>query len=312
MEDLERAAIAPQTELDVGFKPSEAAFYLFQSYLTEFGTEFNAQKACYWLWKAGESADESGDRMVENLASACAWRICLALDAIPVSLVKKLDICLTFAILRGYRTALEDAEDLIQKLKDPEKKALMRQKVDAAIYLARHLCGSLSVPAFLPHRLLKRFTLHDISTLEEELREELGSEYDACLHDTSHEYSERFTASGANLPGQNAIAGNPRNQAFNRIFINNRGHGLLHMAAAQGDLAALQYLVRTYDGDIDIPSQDCEETPLLCACRAGHLECARFLLSCGADPDGCRLGQESPLHWLCNFKEEEMEKIVQS
>lgn len=63
-------------------------------------------------------------------------------------------------------------------------------------------------------------------------------------------------------------------------------------------------------GNIDLPNQHVDETPLVCACAGGKLDCALFLLDNGADPNGYRIGQEVPLHWLSSFLPNEMDIIA--
>ncbi|KAJ8088361.1 hypothetical protein PM082_022434 [Marasmius tenuissimus] len=55
------------------------------------------------------------------------------------------------------------------------------------------------------------------------------------------------------------------------IYVNERGDGLLHYAAAMGNYTTLRHLVITYQPNIDLPGQARQETPLLTACRGGHV-----------------------------------------
>ncbi|RMZ76422.1 hypothetical protein DV737_g4794, partial [Chaetothyriales sp. CBS 132003] len=98
--------------------------------------------------------------------------------------------------------------------------------------------------------------------------------------------------------------------AFDLIYVNRRGHGLLHYAAAAGATNALRHMITKYKCDVNIPSQHVDESPLVCACEGGNVDCVLLLLNNGADPNGYRFGQEGPLHWLCSFLPAEMETIA--
>lgn len=58
----------------------------------------------------------------------------------------------------------------------------------------------------------------------------------------------------------------------------------LHEAASLGDTAALRAAIDAAGGFVD-PRNGRQETPLMTAANAGHLEVARILLAAGADPN---------------------------
>ncbi|KAF9262000.1 hypothetical protein L218DRAFT_1001045 [Marasmius fiardii PR-910] len=97
---------------------------------------------------------------------------------------------------------------------------------------------------------------------------------------------------------------------IDEVYVNDKGYGLLHYAATVGNWNALRYLIEKYSPNIDIPNQHTSETPLLCACRSGHLNCALYLLDKGASPDGDSNGRETPLYWLCAFTEKVIPQIA--
>jgi ankyrin repeat protein len=137
--------------------------------------------------------------------------------------------------------------------------------------------------------LRRDFQIDNVEQLQKELEEELGAAYEQSLK----------SSQGINENNQQV-------NHFDRIFVNSRGHGILHMAAARGQAKTIEYLINIFKLDIDLPNQDCEETPLVCSCRNAHLEASLALLRHGADPKGHPLGQDTPLHWLWRFEKEEL------
>ncbi|EEB88558.1 hypothetical protein MPER_13545, partial [Moniliophthora perniciosa FA553] len=77
-----------------------------------------------------------------------------------------------------------------------------------------------------------------------------------------------------------------------------------------GNLKALEHLVSKYNPDINLAGQAKYETPLLSACRGGHLGCALYLLDLGATPDGGQFAEETALYWLSSFAEEDVPTIA--
>lgn len=146
-------------------------------------------------------------------------------------------------------------------------------------------------------RLRRDYDLDHLDSLDTQIKEELETDYAASLS-----YGLSW-----NLELQSRAV---RWRTFDKIAVNDRGHGLLHLAASMGNLRALEHLVMKYKAYIDISSPPCWETPLVSACIGGHFDCAAFLLDRGASPCGHIAGALSPLHWLCNFQEDEMAAIA--
>ena len=68
---------------------------------------------------------------------------------------------------------------------------------------------------------------------------------------------------------------------------------VLHVAAERGDAAVVSLLLRAF-ADVDVVDQD-GNTPLLLACRPGHLEVAKALLDKGADASAANRHGDTPL-----------------
>ncbi|KAJ7699134.1 serine/threonine protein kinase japonica group [Mycena olivaceomarginata] len=240
--DLGSAAAAPSSTSTTQVPKVLASFYLFRSYVYEFGVELNAERACYWLRQTALSPHECQENY---LAQAWCWRIHKALgQPLDVELAV-LRQWLMLAIFRGHRRCIADAQEIIFSLADPDEKR----------------------------------------TWEDAL--------------ASHMYYLLRASAGVGMPRSLSYGGVT---SVDQIYVNHRGDGLLHLAAAVGNLPALQHLVKTYQPNVDLENQAKFETPLLAACRGGHLDCAVFLLENGVRPDGSdEMGEETPLYWLCSF-----------
>jgi ankyrin repeat protein len=90
--------------------------------------------------------------------------------------------------------------------------------------------------------------------------------------------------------------------------VNRRGDRIIHIAAASGWAEAVEALVDTYSVDANMLN-DSGETPLLMACRSGHPNTVRTLVSLGADASICTPRGESALHWLVSFEPEDVEEM---
>ncbi|KAF4953948.1 hypothetical protein FGADI_5597 [Fusarium gaditjirri] len=275
---------------DVELHKLFAAWFLFRCHIAEFGTSLDPEKACAALRRAASDAitgsdDSSG---FEYLAASCVWRVSQALGQTPPGLLAVFPSSLTWATLRGGWQAGQDLEDALPLLSD-ELRETATQAYSTAQKLANYYSGVPGSLAFLPRHLRKDFQVHNVEQLQQELKEELGEAYEQSL--------------------KSSVAANENTQQvtrFDRIFVNSRGHGVLHMTAARGQAETIDHLINTFKLNIDLPNQDCEETPLVCACRNAHLEASLALLRHGADPKGHPLGQDTPLHWLWKFNKEEM------
>ncbi|KAK4235382.1 Serine/threonine-protein kinase HT1 [Achaetomium macrosporum] len=275
--------------------PWVAAFFLFQSYLCGFGVACDPRKACYWLRRAAEPPEE----MAETDYYAMAWlnRIHAALGVLnPYDVDKQMDI-LFLSTMRGHRHCVEDAEALIESSADPAQRQAWRQRMSEADAVYKSLTGSTGMPFFAPRKLTRNWALSDLETLDAQLRQELGQEYESCLRPP---------------PGSEEESDPPPSDGyrFDKIYVNHKGHGLLHLAAVQGRLQALQHLHAKYLCDINLKNQSHGDTVLTLACRTGRYDMAMWCLDNGADPNGAEFSEESPLHCLTDFSESEMDSIV--
>jgi ankyrin repeat protein len=281
-------------------KKSVAAFYVFQCYLQEFGTIFNPEEAVRWLQKA--SSDDNSHEDADYFSQAWLWRISRALGVESNLTNERLDVLLPMSIVRGHRTSLQDMQQLAASSEGAiQQYWLNRFQLFRNILLSQ--MGAVGMGYFLPKYLTRPWdtmSLENMTELDDGIRTVLGSEYDSCLKSSTSSDSGFSTQTNRDK----------KRTAFDRIYVNSRGHGPLHYAAATGAVNALRHMVTKYECDINIPNQHVDETPLVCACEGGKLDCALLLINNGADPNGYRFGEEGPLHWLCSFPPTEMETIA--
>lgn len=284
----------------LGLKKTVAAFYIFQCYLLEFGTTFHGEEASQWLLKASSDDDSHEDE--DYLAQAWVWRISRALGTNLGITQQKLKGLLQLSVLRGHRTSLEDLYELASAGAPHERQDWWNVYVQSRHLLLSQM-GAVGMGYFFSSHLTppwNNLSLGNPEAWDATIRAVLGDQYQSSLR-SSHPLLEQTSTS----------TGRDRNQTpFDRIYINRRGHGPLHYAAASGMASTLEHLTITYQCNLDLPNQHVDETPLVSACAAGNLECALFLLDNGADPNGYRHGQEGPLHWLCSFMPDQMEIIA--
>lgn len=145
------------------------------------------------------------------------------------------------------------------------------------------------MPHFADRKMRRPYNIYNLAALDEEIKRELGDDYETCLRHSPPSREDVTPEDGFR---------------FDRIYVNHKGHGLLHMAATLGNLTALKHIYQKYKCDIDLSNQSVSESPLVCACRSGHFSCAIFLLDNGANGDGTNHGVEAPLHWLSRFSGE--------
>ncbi|KAJ7633983.1 hypothetical protein B0H17DRAFT_1339674 [Mycena rosella] len=263
--DLENAAVAPAATWSTQVSPGLAAFYLFRSYLYEFGVEFDAERACYWLRQAAVSRHECQENY---LAQAWCWRIHQALGQplrVELSVLRE---WMMLAIFRGHRRCIADSQQIITRLTNKDDKRVWREALCSYTYYFLRVSAGVGMPYFVHSKRRRLYNLNDMDALD---------------RDIQAEFALRAVSS------------------VDQIYVNHRGDGLLHFAASMGNLPALQHLVANYQPNIDLENQAKSETPLLAACRGGHLDCALFFLEQGARPDGSDWGEETPLYWLCSF-----------
>ncbi|KAF5663482.1 serine threonine kinase [Fusarium heterosporum] len=290
LEALQAISESGDQSRDVELHRLFAAWFLFRCHVAEFGTSLNPEKACTALRRAASDAvtgsdDSSGS---EYLAASCVWRVSQALGQTPPELLAVFPSSLQWATLRGQWKAGQDLEDALPLLSD-EQRQNATETYQNARRLASYFSGVPGSLAFLTRHLRKDFSVDNVEKLQEELKEDLGQGYEQSLKSSplTNEAFQQVTP-------------------FDRIFVNSRGHGLLHLAAARGQAKTIDHLINTFKLNIDLPNQDCEATPLVCACRNAHLEASLALLRHCADPKGHPLGQDTPLHWLWRFEKDEM------
>ncbi|KAL9089811.1 MAG: hypothetical protein Q9165_005605 [Trypethelium subeluteriae] len=88
------------------------------------------------------------------------------------------------------------------------------------------------------------------------------------------------------------------------------GHGVAHIAACSNYVDALR-LCKDMGADIDSRT-DTGETPILSACRSGHVEAARFLLQCGSSTSAVDWLGRNVLHYLVHLPEEAAVELLPS
>ncbi|GAB1319903.1 Serine/threonine protein kinase [Madurella fahalii] len=282
-------------EADLKLPSWSAAFFLFESYLCSFGAPYDSKKACYWLRRAAEPSEETAT--TDYLAMAWLNRIHAALGIPnPYDVDKQMDT-LYWSAVRGHRNCVEDANAIIESSTDPVWRRAWKQKMEEADQMYRTLTGSTGMPFFAPRKLRRDWDLNNLVKLDAQLKEELGRNYDSCLRPP---------------PGSDEESGSPPGYGypFDKIYVNDQGHGLLHLAVVRGRLRALNHLYSKYFCNINLGNQSHGDTPLICACRTGRFELAMWCLENGADPNGSDTCEEAPLHCITAFTEPEMDIIV--
>ncbi|KAJ3847883.1 hypothetical protein EV368DRAFT_87213 [Lentinula lateritia] len=251
-----------------------AAFYAFRCHCYEFGTKLSSAKACHWL-KLAASSEECEEA---NLARAWCWRFHITynvlLDVDPLKLLN----WIRWSIINGHRKCITESESLVQlMIPGSESRSFWEQAFIDARDILLTGSGGVGMTFFLPLALRKTYHMDDMQTLQRDIQEELT------------------------LRGVKSI---------DDIYVNSRGDGLLHMAAGLGRPDTLKYLVETYHPNINKPNTARQETPLISACRGGHLACALYLLDLGAAPGGDVHSLERPLWWLSSFEPHEIPIIA--
>ncbi|KAJ3811095.1 hypothetical protein F5876DRAFT_76148 [Lentinula aff. lateritia] len=278
--DLEAAALIDLKGTDKPSAPTQmipaiASFHAFKCYCYEFGTKFESVKACHWL-KFTASCDVECPET--NLARAWCWRFHKAFNVdLDMDSSKTLSR-LCWAINNGHRKCIVEGNSILQDLMTGSEMRAFHGKELLESYRLLSTCGGgVGMPFFVPGKLRRLYHMDDFAALEQDIQAEM-------------------TFRGV--------------QSVDEIYVNGRGDSLLHMAAALGRLGTLKYLVETYHPNINKANSSREETPLVSACRGGHLDCALYLLDLGATPEGDRFSLERPLWWLSSFKEDEIPRIA--
>jgi len=227
------------------------------------------------------------------------WRVSRALEVEADISTDRLEALLRLSIIRGHRTSLQDTLELALTSTGSEQQRWTSIFQQSRLILLRQM-GAVGIGYFYSSFLTAPFdtlNLTDLNQLDAFILAALGNDYGACLKKQSY-----WTTLNDEKKKERT--------AFDRIYINRRGHGLLHYAASTGALNALRHMIMKYECDINLPNQHVDETPLLCACESGNLDCALYLLDNGADPNGHWCGQEGPLHWLSSFLPTDMDLIA--
>jgi ankyrin repeat protein len=85
---------------------------------------------------------------------------------------------------------------------------------------------------------------------------------------------------------------------------------LLHLVTRLGQLTFVMLLVQA-GADVNLQWEGCG-TPLISACRGGHPDVVRFLLSNGAKASRQSGAGPSPLHWMVMFEEDQLQSIIEA
>ncbi len=102
-----------------------------------------------------------------------------------------------------------------------------------------------------------------------------------------------------------------KTDSLSNLVVNKRGDTVLHFVASCGRWKPFQSLIVEHGMDINLRNP-LGETPLLCACRAGHGGIAILCLQrYKADASIAANNGETPLHWLSSFLDQYIEPVTQ-
>ncbi|RDA93538.1 hypothetical protein CP533_3972 [Ophiocordyceps camponoti-saundersi (nom. inval.)] len=286
------AAQSPSTDDSDGIEPWSASFFLYQSFLCGFGVSVDGAEACRWLRSAARPSEETAT--VDYLAGAWIVRAHRALGVTNPWTGEEQMSSLYWGLIRGHRHCLSDGQDMILSESQLTKRADWEDQMKVAFgnYLLS-TCGT-GLPLFISRRLTRRWDTDDVSVLDEMIKAELGEAYESSLRRDIQDSSKP----------------NGEESKLDGIYVNNKGHGLLHLAASLDRLQMMKHLHRKYRCNVNLSNQSHSDTPLTCACRSANLSCALYLLENGADGNGTEFGEESPLHCIANFTDAEIDIIV--
>ncbi|TLD03597.1 uncharacterized protein PgNI_11774 [Pyricularia grisea] len=294
LNEFKAAAEGGAQETATSLQPWTAAFFLYQCYIVGFGTHVNAQEACKWLSKAADPPQEIAG--VDYLARAWLTRVYSALGVEITLSPSQQKENLWWSVIRGHRLCSADLRSLALQYPQEAAREDWLGSLQEAEWNFKTRTGATGMPFFIRRKLSRAWSVDgDMAALDNEIRLELGDEYDSCVRRTDQEVADN------------------EEKRFDKIYVNHKGHGLLHLAAAYGSETALRHLLDKYDCSIDLRNQSHSETPLLCAVKAGNPPCVELLLDRGALPDGHRPGseglvEETPLHWLSSLGESREEE----
>jgi ankyrin repeat protein len=113
--------------------------------------------------------------------------------------------------------------------------------------------------------------------------------------------TDQFRTAGKQYIDKEIVEGNLRDKDL-------RGY-LLRLSAAYGCPKAIDYLVNDLGTNVNAQNEF-GETALLFAARSGHTGAVLLLLERGASPTLPDRGNDTPLHWLSSFDEDDVYKVV--
>ncbi|KAK3372270.1 serine/threonine protein kinase, partial [Podospora didyma] len=291
-------------EPGISLPPRRAAHFLFQSYLCGFGAAVSSEMACHWLHRATSMSRAAGHQslsMTDMYSQAWDYRFHRAFGIQNSDSEETQFDHLHFGVERGFRFCYDEAQTLIASSTAGDAQiSEWKRWINVARINYRLVTSSTGMLLFRQPQLRGNWDIHhmkDRDLLDKEIMEVLGAEYGSCIRENADE---------ASLAGKDPGVSGEARLLFDRIYVNNWGHGLLHMAASFGrlELGVLKYLHEKYICDIDLKSQKNGDTPLICACRSAWLDCVIYLLEKGADPSGDEESDEPPLHCIASFSSE--------
>ncbi|KAL0061980.1 hypothetical protein AAF712_011135 [Marasmius tenuissimus] len=258
VKDPEQAAVAMPGQITTQINNATAAFYLFKCHCHEFGVPaFEPKQACYWLRMAASSEEDCQE---SYLAKAWCWRVHRALG-VPLEVdMTTLNKWMMHSITRGHIKCIAEARSIGETITDFRERNIWEGDIDRHVLYLRLGAAGIGMPYFLSHNFPKQWSFSNFRKLNQSIQEELE---------------------------EKGI------ETIDEIYVNHKGHGLLHYAASVGNLKAFRYLVEVHSSDINIANQHASETPLL------------------SSPDGSDWAAETPLYWLCAFEEKEIPTIAQ-
>jgi serine/threonine protein kinase len=203
--ELETMAGSAYNESATDIQPWNAAFYIFQAHLANFGVHYDPTEACQWLLQAADAKEETAT--TDYLAQAWYTRVCRALDVnVGVSIDKQFEY-LSFGILRGHQNCLDDTVDVMSRCIDEADKSQLMARLEGATQLFRKMTGGTGMPYFVHRKLRREYQFNSLDNLDAEIRNELGDKYEASLR--------------ASIEDATNSASTPEN-AFDKVYVNPR------------------------------------------------------------------------------------------
>lgn len=85
----------------------------------------------------------------------------------------------------------------------------------------------------------------------------------------------------------------------------------LRLAAAYGSVVSIDFLLQHHGAKVNEPNSR-GDTALLFAARSGHKAATLKLLEFGADPRISNYTDDTPLHWLCSYDDEDVLEVAEA